>query len=882
MAGTLMTGWGAPAPLNPPAPLAAAAPAGTANTAVLRAAAQRAQDLGQPSVAVEILRQLRSTPGVDRVEVELALATALIDADRGPEARQVLDAIPEPRPAGWRLRSGLVAFQDRQRAAAQSQFEGLKVESLPEGDRPWYWFLAAALLDTGSPRDVTKANELYRRAENLARTDLARARFQLAGEQVRLRLVGQPNEADLRQAKETADRFAGRAMGYDAARSYAAMLAAANRRPEAVAVLERVVQGLPPQELAARDELRFSLGLIGDRGRGGAGRNALNQLLDNGQNPARQHQALEMLAESSREEPVRAQFRADLDRWIAAQPPHPVLESLWYFRAQFALSDKDFVRAEEDAGNLLRQFPLSPLRAHALGVLMQSAWEQGRYRLAADYARKASADQAPASGTPAVPPLSPRARVDLGVLAAEASYRAGDFRSAADAYAAVLQDRPADLEAARVAELMFQRVLAEIKTGSGEGPKVLDGFVRDPAFDLESRWQAEWSLARALRLEGEAGVRTAYARINTLAAEPAAADGLKPELRARLLWLQAKLAFDSGQAAQTVTLADAYLARTLELPPALGSEISSMVLLLKARAELALARESVALETLRRLRSEFPRTEAAVSSYLIESEHYAAQDKIDEARNRLVRLADNPEYRGSDYVPLALFRLALLSERLGSEENLREANKRIEQLMSLLAGATGEAEQALIFAARLRQGDIHRRRSDFPAAQRAYEELVNRYPQRPDVALAQLALAECHNAQSSGDPSGFHADSAQLLFEQLRDRLNVPLDVRVEAGYNLGALLARRGKPDEAAKVWWRDVVAPFLIGDERPPGQEAKRPYWLARTLLDLGELQEKRGRFEEAKASYRLLLEKRLPFGAALARSRLQQLGAPPSVAP
>ena len=848
----------------------------------MRAAAQRAQDLGQPSVAVEILRQLRSLPGIDRGEVDLALATALLDADRGAEAQQVLEAMPEPRSAAWRLRRALAALQDRRRDVAQSQFEGFKVEALPEADRPWYWFLAAALLDTGSPREVTKANELYRRAETLARTDLARARFQLAGEQVRLRLVGQPTEADLRQARENAERFAGRAMGYDASRSYAAMLAAAGRRPEAVAALERVVQALPAQERAARDELRFSLGLIGDRGRGGAGRNALNQLLENGQNSERQHQALELLAEASREEPVRAQFRADLDRWIASQPPHPMLESLWYFRAQFALADKEFVRAEEDAGNLLRQFPLSPLRAHALGVLMQSAWEQRRYRLAADYALKAAADVAPTAGGPGVPPLSPRARVDLGVLAAEASYRAGDFRSAADAYAAVLRDRSADLEPARIAELMYQRVLAEIKTGSGEAAQVLDGFLRDPAFDLESRWQAEWSLARALQLEGESGVRQAYGRINSLAAEPAAAEGLKPELRARLLWLQAKLAFDSGQAAQAVSLADAYLARTLELPTVLRAEIASMVLLLKARAELSLSREPAALDTLRRLRSEHPRTDAAVSSYLIESEHYAAQDKIDEARNRLVRLADNPEYKGNEYVPLALFRLALLSERLGSEENLVEANRRIEQLMSILAGATGEAEQALVFAARLRQGDIHRRRSDFPAAQRAYEELVNRFPQRPDVALAQLALAECHNAQSSGDPSGFHADSAQLLFEQLRDRLNVPLDVRVEAGYNLGALLARRGKPDEAAKVWWRDVVAPFLIGAERPPEQDAKRPYWLARTLLDLGELQEKRGRFEEAKASYRLLVDKKLPFGAALARSRLQQLGAPPVSSP
>jgi hypothetical protein len=41
------------------------------------------------------------------------------------------------------------------------------------------------------------------------------------------------------------------------------------------------------------------LGLIGDRGSGGPGRNALVQLLENGQNAQRQRQAWQLLAEAS-------------------------------------------------------------------------------------------------------------------------------------------------------------------------------------------------------------------------------------------------------------------------------------------------------------------------------------------------------------------------------------------------------------------------------------------------------------------------------------------------------------------------------------------------------------------------------------------------------
>ena len=876
MLGLVAVALDAQEPLNPPAPLLRnSTTRGSAGVVVSLNAAQRAQDLGMPSVAADILRSLRDEPGADRAVVGLALASALLDSDRPAEAEQVLESIQEPRGAPWRLRLGLAALQNRRRDIAQVQYDSLRVEDLPELDRPWFWFLAGALYDSATPRDVRRANENYRKAELASSTDLARARFQLAGEEVRLRLLGRPSDADLKQAKDNAERFPGQAFGYSATGSYAMMLAAAGQRAESVAVLQRVLIGVPAQERVARDELRFRLGLVGDRGRNGAGRNALNQLLENGQDPERQRQALEMLAEASREEPARGQFRAELDRLIAAKIPHPVLESLWYYRAQLALADKDFARAEEDAMALLKQFPLSPLRVHALGVLTQSAWEQRRYRLAADYARKARADLVPAVRLGAAGGNSVRARLELGVLEAEASYRAGDFRNAADAYAAVLSDRPAELEPNRVTELMYQRVLAEIKAGSGEAAKVLDDLERDPSFDLESRWQAEWSLARALQLSGEAGAQEAYGRINTLMTESApSVAALRPELRARMLWLQVKLAFESGQAEQAVKLAEGYLATTLTLEAGLRAEIASDVVLLKARAEFAAGREPVGLESLQRLRSDYPRTEAAVSSFLIEAEYYAAQDKIDEARNRLVRLTDNPAYKDSEYVPLALFRLALLSERLGREENLQEANKRIEELVRQLGAApVGAPEQALLFAARFRQGDIFRKLNDFPAAQRAYEDLVNRYPKRPDVVLAQLALAECHNAQSSTDPSA--ADRAQLIFEQLRDRVDAPLDVRVEAGYNLGALLARRGKTEEAAKVWWRDVITPFLIDETHPLEQNAKRPYWLARTLLDLGELQEKRGRYDEAKEAFQIILRKQLPFGAGVARARLQQLG-------
>jgi predicted negative regulator of RcsB-dependent stress response len=895
LAATLM----AQEPLAPKAPLAQenGSESGAKHTMTL-AAAQRAQDFGLPSVAAVIYRSLLAEPGGDRTALSLALVTALLDSGQTAEAEQVLAEMPEPHGAAWRLRSGLAMLQRGRRAEAQARWDSIREDEVPPADRPWYWFFMGVLYDTATPRDVTRANGAYRKAEAEAATELAEARFQLAGELARLEQIERPSPESVELAKRNFEQSLRGGTAYNYAEQYAAKLSMVDRRADAVQFLQReVLLGLPRHETAWRDKFNFLLGLIGNRGKGGPGRTALIQLLETGLDPApavlpadreakerkaqRQRQALQLLMESSRVEPERTEFKNELGRLLASRTPHLVQESLLFFRAQLSLSDKMYIQADEDANTLLRLYPLSSLRVHARVILTQAAWEQGRYRAAANHAGLARAEMMPQSGAAggsgaAKPPpiaMSPRLRANLGVLEAEARFRAKDYRNAADTYAAVLLERSPELETKRVGELMFLHVLAEIKAG-GDATTVLDMHERDPAFDVDHRWQAEWSLAQALQVKGLEGASEAYRRIGTLLRESEGNAAIAPDLRAKMAWLHARMAFDAGNSAETIRLVDEQIGSLGKIDATLRNEISSMLLLFKAQSEFALNREAAALETLKRLRTEYATNEAAVQSHLIEAEHFAAQDKIDEARNRLIALTDNPAYKDSPYKPLALYRLALLSERLGREENLLEANQRIEDLIKAMAGA---ADPVLYFAARMRQGDILRKLNYFPRAQAAYEDLVNRYAQRPDVVLAQLALADCHSGQSSSvDAAGanLHSDTARLGYEQLLDRVDAPRDVRVEAGYKLGLLLVQRGQLENAVKVWWTDVVHRFLVKETAPMESDAKRPYWLARALLELGELEEKRGRFNEAKAAYVMVLESRLPFGT-VAAARLQQLG-------
>ena len=865
--------------LNPSAPLvrsvqAAVTPGGGA---VTLSAAQRAQELGFPSVAAGMYRKLLVGPDAERGGLTLALATVLLDDGQPAEAEKVLGQWVGARGAAWHLRAGLAAVQLKKVEVARAELAATRVEELSLGDRAWASFLQGALYDLAPVQDVTKANEFYIKAEQAAANELARARFKLAAEQVRLGL-GNPSPAAVRQARQNYENTKGRPVGYGFAETLAVALHQTGQTAEATTFLQQVILALLPQERTQADRLRLVLGMIADKAPGGAGRVALNQLIATGSDPERQRVGLQLLARASQDDIVRGVFRAELNRLIDAPTKHSILESLLLFRAQAALAEKDFAPAERDARRLLDEYPGSPYRVHAYGVLTASAWEQRRYRAAADHARKARLELAPGTVAAGADGAA-AARAELLVLEAEAWYRAGsagdagDFRSAADAYAAVLRERP---EGVRAGDLMFQRVLSEIKAGAVEAAQpLLDELGKDPSFDRENRWRAEWNLARTLQLQGPAGVKQAYARVNALLAEkPGEASGagvtaLPAELRARMAWLQARLALDANEPERTLILANEMGALLTGVDEKLSNEIASTGALVKAEAYFKLDREAEGLATLKKLQEDpkFAKSDAAVQSFLIEAGHFSAQENTVEAQKRLTRLAE--DFPQNELAPYALYQAALQAERRGQDANYREANRLIEDLVKKYP------QSDLVFSARLKQGDLLRNLNDLPAAQHAYTDLLNKPASQENLILAQLALAECHNAQSSGDAS--HFASAQTIFEHLRDRVDAAVDVRVEAGYNLGELWVRQDNRAKALEIWWNDVVSPFLLDGKRSGDLQAKGRYWMARTLFRAGEVFEQQEKLNEAKEAWLLLLKAKLGWGEALAKTKLARFGLP-----
>lgn len=832
-----------------PAPLAAdsaAAQAVPGRWIVTEARADQALQTGFPSTAATIYREIltdKAVPAGTRQRVTLSLVTALLDAGELPAADGVLQTYDGPRGSAYQLRVGLIAITVRRVASAKAALAAGKVEELPESDRGWWYFLQASVTDAEG--DVVQANNLYDQAARAAVSDLQRARFVLGQEQSRLR-SGQVSEAQLVTLRGNMDRFQGQRTGYTYVRTYAAALAGLGRADEAQAVLQRQLAVLPVTERDAADQLGLMLGLIAGEG-SESGRRAFRQLLRSAQRPETQRLALQLLVRGAKTPAEREQLRRDLSELIAAPTLHPIIEDLLLVRAQTALADKAYAQAEEDARVLLERYPASTLKAPALGIRLSVAWDLKRYRTAADVSAQLRAVIAPG-----------RERAELGLLQAEAFFRAEDYRNAADAYEASLHEAPL---AAPAGVLIFQRVLAEIRADRLEvAAKQLDEARNDAGFDAVNRWQAEWNLVKEMQVRGQA--EAASARVERLLAN--GAQGVPEELRIQLMWLRAKLSFDNSRPEAALRQADELLGsltQARQLEATLQTNITSMAQLLKAQALLALGRDNEGITVLDKLRTEYHATEAAQYSYLVQAGHLSQSGDLAGAQGLLINFVDKAEYRQSIYAPLALYQAALILERQGLDRQLQEAYKRLEQLVK------DYPRDELVFSARMKQGDLLRKLNDFPAARLIYEYLVNNYPGHPDELLAQLALADSLFAQGANSLANY--ESASAIFERLRDLPAAPVDLRAEAGYKWGYALAKRGQVDKAQTVFW-SVVQGFLLDASQAARLGAKGRWWVSRSLLELGQIHEDAGRLDEAQHAYQLIVDNRLS-GSALAQSKL-----------
>ena len=838
-------------PLFSPVPLAPT-PMAAGELIVDEETARRALALGFATTAAAQAESLlvKAEPnGAARDAAALLLATARLELGDLAAAERALAQHGDARSPAYRLRAGLLAARQGRLPAAQAETAALRPELLIAEERAWFFLLQGMVAE--GERDAPRAAAAYDQALAVATSDWQRARLRLTRERLRL-AQGEATENQANALREQAERYAGRGVGADYAAQYAVALHLLGRREAATAYLETQIGQLPEGLAAARDDLRLVLGLVAGPAQG-PGRVALEQILTAGIDAGEQRIALQLLAEATESTDSRQRLRRILDELLAAKPGHALTEDLLAARAELALAGQDYARAEADARDLLARFPASAQRAQALTQLASVAWDLNRFRTAADYAAQAAGAAGDAS-----------ARAALRLLSAEASYRAKDYTSAAEAYAVAAETPPAGVAPAAV---IFQGIMSRIEGGRlGEAADEIDRRGSDSRFDATARWQAEWNLAKALQAAGRQEL--ARSRVARLRAEPGS-ESRPAKLRARMAWLEARLAQESGDPEVALRLAREVPANLPGVEEPLAREIAGQARLVEAEALFGLDRGDEAMQTLRALRATEASTEAALQSFLVEADYLAAAGRLVDAQGLLVRFAD--EHRDHEYAPDAIFLAALNAERRGEAAFFQDAYRLLEEQL-----VKRYPRSRLIFQARMKQGDLLRRLGDFAAAQQIYEDLVNNQSQHERILDAQMALADCHRAQAARDAS--HFESALTILERLRDLAGAPADLRAEAGFKLGDMLAAR---DQAAALasWW-PVVDSLLLKPESSARLGAEGRYWIGRLLIRMAGVLEQSGKEDEAREAWRLVVDRGLP-GAALAKARLEARGVPAATA-
>jgi tetratricopeptide (TPR) repeat protein len=780
-------------------------------------------------------------PQTIRTEAERVASLALLSVANTPAADRILEAWTGPRDARFLLRRSLSAAL---KGGVEFALEAIDPAALPPEERPWLFFLRGVAAENAG--DPATAQGLFNAARDSSVSRAQRARFEIRSIRASL-LGGDISEANLARLREQVREFSGRQVGWMAALQLVSALDQRGQLTEAADVIDAQMLRLPAEDPSARDLGNLLLGLL-ERGATSRSRAALVRLVSEGRSPDMQRAALQILVAETGD---RAILRDLVGRLTAGNHDHPLFAELLLARA-FDFAEEGLIsEADGDLRRLIEEAPDSPWTREALLTRAWLAWRQSRFNTVVNLLLRYRQEN-----------LSVPERERATVLLGDAFLSAGMAASAAEAYAEALAGDAAGLDRGA---LMFQVVTAHLRAGQLERARaVLDNAAGDAGIDTTSRWRAEWNFLKALQAVGS--VEEALERLNGQLA-PEVADRLPVDLRLRFFWLRGELALAAGRPSEAVVLAQGLETLVNSLPDSAISaaeraRISSSARLLASEGLLTAERGREGREGLEALRREFPGSEAAQQSFLIEARQLADSGDAAGAEAVLLRLIE--AYPQSRYTVQALFEAALLAERRGSDADLAQAIDRLEQL------ARHPEPGDLLFHARMKQGDLLRKRDRFEAALEVYQALLNdpRFSAHPGRHALEVQVADTLLAQRGGGDGNFA--TATGILERIFDLSDVPADLRVEAAAKLASAFLARGRTARAEETF----LASWTRFGESTGDLGLSGRYWMGRMLLVWADWLERRGRVFEARSLYERLAGMDLP-GRRTAQARLSRGG-------
>lgn len=822
--------------------------------------AGRALRSGLPGVAEAIYRSLLGRPAglsPERVAgLRLGLAQALLGQRRYEAARAQLDSVPaETRTSAHALHLALSIFGEGgarvDAAAFRAALRRVKKTDLPEADLPWFALAQGFLAELDEA--PAKAAAAYERAAQAAKLPMLRSHFEALI--LRQKILSAPGDESLAaELRAKINKFDGQA-AYPFVREYAVVLHRLGRIGEAVGAIERELENITAGYAAEeREQLRLLKGVILGAD-SESGRAALKELIRTGRNREAMGIALQLLARAPEQEADLMQFL----NVMLSLPEHPLRGQMFYLRSQLAITKEETRSiAEEDARTLLEQFPGLSEITNVYRLLAYAALEKEppQYRAAADFLVQLR-DQ---SG-------QDLDLVELNRLIGDCYFLNRDYANAVDFYSAA---RSREIGVGRSGELFLRLVLALVRSGSMDAAlPLIDEADFSGSIGLADRWRAEWNVAQALHAAGE--LDRALERVRLLLRD-ASPSSVPAALDFRLLWLEAKLSLDAGETDGLAPRLAQMLARLESLPddvedtpdaltPQVRRLLKTEILLLQGSVLMRGGEANEGMAVLTELRRSFARTAAAQRSYLIEAAYHGLVGDFVSAQATLANLAQT--YPESPLAPQALFEAALYCERRGAEfypQAVVLHNDLAERYPN----------DPLYYSARLKQGNLLRSMNDFAGAQIVYENLINGYPAHVMRYVAELSRADCMLALAGNEPDAL--GDVVVVLERLLDLPNLPLDFQAEASYKWAFALLKSEASAKAKEVLSLSVTR-FLLDGSKAAELGAPGRYWVARSMLKLGELLEQEEALAEARRVYRKMIAYNLP-GRHIAISRADRL--------
>lgn len=820
-------------------------------------AADRMLQSGLAFLAEELYRELllvSDLPQDKVVYLQLQLAKALIAQRRFESAQKVLEAIPDENHTDrYYLYLAVCAYGNGRNVDRETLTYALAQVSenaLKQEDLPWLYLLRGLEAElSGQEQSVSEA---FDQALAVATSETQRAFFE--GLIFREKIFRAPTDELLaNDVKEQWKRLSGTAEAYPFVLQYAIILYNQGRVDEAIDIInQELTTVLSDYKSWEREQLLLLKGILYGVDTL-SGRDTFRALLREGKNREVMAAALQLLARAS-SSLEQAELSDFLDAMIARTEPHPLLGQLYYLRSQLALSMGDNVRAEADARLLLEQFPGLSEITNVYRLLAYAALQRNppQYRAAANFLIQMR-DQTE---------IVEKQQV-LDQLIGDCYFLNKDYRNAVDFYQAAIDYKGPD--ATRGAALFLRLVSAAVRSGQLEvALKSISEAEFNKNITVLDRWQAEWNVLQALLANGKPEV--ALERVRFLLEDAKSMESVPTELDLRMRWLEARLTMMLGEAKDVLPNVNALLERIQSIPKDLvdPDEIDQLlaeVLFLKAEILIKVGDSAAGIEMMVQLRNDFAESSAAERSYLTEANYYASKDDFEAAEQMLLNLAS--VYETSQLAPQALYEAGIYSERRGSEY-FSEAIRAYDDLVERYP------QDPLYFFARLRQGDLLRKINDFASAQIIYENLIKSFPEHPRRHIAELSRVDCMLALASENEEKLQ--DIALSLERLMDMPNLPIDFQVEVGFKLGFALLQRNALEEAQEVFTL-IFSRFLLDAENAKQLSPIGRYWMSRVLFELGTLLESAGELAEARRVYLKMLAYNLP-GRNLARSKANRL--------